>query len=107
MALEDLEGKSLSSEEIVQLQAQEATRLKKFLPNKKGLPTAKGIAELPWTSPLMESMEPSYQAVIDHMKRIRAREIIQGEIIRATCKKLGKCKPKDLVAAIDRLEESR
>ena len=51
----------------------------------------------------MESIEPSYQAVIDHMKKIRAREIVQGEIIRAACKKLGKCRPKDLVAAIHSL----
>ena len=51
----------------------------------------------------MESMEPSYQAIIDHIKKIWAREIIQGEIIRATCKKLTKCKPEDLVVAIDSL----
>ena len=37
------------------------------------------------------------------MKRIRAREITQGEIIRAACKKLRKCKLEDLVATIDSL----
>ena len=77
--------------------------MKKSLPNKKGSLAAKESTELPKISALMESMEPSYQAIIDHMKRIWAQEIIQGEIILATCKKLGKCKPEDLVVVINNL----
>ena len=34
-------------------------------------------------------------------KKIQAREIAQGDIIQAAYKKLGKCKPEDMVAAID------
>ena len=68
---EDLEGESLSSREIRDLQAQEATRLKKSPPNKRGSPAAEEPTELTRTLPLMESMELSYQAVIDHMKIIR------------------------------------
>ena len=37
------------------------------------------------------------------MKKIWAREIIQGEVIRATCKKLGKCRLEELVASINNL----
>ena len=41
VALEDLEGESLSSGEIQELQAQEPTRLKKSPQNKTGSPSAK------------------------------------------------------------------
>ena len=98
VASEDSEGESLSSGEIRELQAHEAIRLKKSPPNKRGLLAAQEPTELPRTSPLMESMEPSYD-----LKRIWAWEIIQGKIIQAACKKLNKCKPEDLVAAIDNL----
>ena len=61
---------------------------------KKESPAAMEPIELPRTSPLMESMEPSYQAVIDHMKRIRVQKITQREIIQAICKKLNKSNQK-------------
>ena len=51
----------------------------------------------------MELMDLSYQVIIDHMKKIQAREIAQGEIIQAACKKLRKYKLEDLVATIDNL----
>ena len=48
-------------------------------------------------------MEQSYQAIADNLKKIRVRENAQGEVIQATCKKLGKCRPEELVVAIDNL----
>ena len=68
--LEVLEGESLSSKEIRELQAQEPTWLKKSLHNKRGSPTAKEPTVQQRNSPLMELMEPSYQAIINHMKKI-------------------------------------
>ena len=102
-ALEDSEGKSLTLKEIRELQAQEPTRLKKSLRNKREFLEAKEPTTQQRASPLIELMEPSYQAVINHMKKIQAREIAQANIIQATCEKLVKCKPEDLVAAINNL----
>ena len=55
------------------------------------------------TPPLGDSMEPSYQAIADNLKKIWARENAQREVIWATCKKLGKCKPEELLAEINNL----
>ena len=49
----------------------------------------------------------SYQAIIDAMKKIQAREVAQLELIRAACKKLGKCRPEDLLAVIDSLPSQK
>ena len=77
--------------------------MKKFPRNKRGSLAAKERTEQSEASVHMDSMEPSYRGVIEHMKKIRAREIAQRDIIQAACKKLKKYRPQDLIATNDSL----
>ena len=77
--------------------------MKKSQQNKRESPAAKERTEQLEASTLMDLIEPSYGGIIKHMKKIRAQDIAQGEIIRAAYKKLGKCNPEDLIAAINSL----
>ena len=102
-ALDESEHESLSSQEVREIQAQEYNCMKKSLHDKRGSPTEKRPMQQQKTSPIHESIEPSYHAIIDHLKKIRAWEVAQADIIREACKKLGKYKLEELVAAIDNL----
>ena len=102
-ASEESEHESLSSQEIQEIQAQEYNRMKKSPCKKRGLPIGKGLTQQQRTSPIQESIESSYHTIIDHIKKIRARELAQADIIREACKKLEKCNAEELVVAIDNL----
>ena len=102
-ALEESKHESLSSQEIRKIQVQEYSRMKKSPHNKRGSLVGKGPMQQPRTSPIQELIEPSYHAIIDHVKKIWIQELAQADIIWEACKKLGKCKPEELVATIDNL----
>ena len=69
-ASKDSKHESLSSKEVQEIQAQKYARLKKSPHGKRSSPVAKEPMVQRKTSPLSESMEPSYKAVINHIKKI-------------------------------------
>ena len=103
------ECESLTSNEIREIQKQEAAQLKKSLINKrKQPPAAKEPVSNKRKSPVpLEGPDRSYQVIAHTLKEIRERECEQQGLIRALCARLGNVQSNGLLEAINQLPSQK
>ena len=106
---DDLECESLTSNEIREIQKQDAARLKKSPMNKRKQPPApkEPIANKRKSPPPVDATERSYQTIATACREIRAREREREALIQDLCKPLGNVQPDGLLEAINDLPSQR